>query len=167
MTRKDLTGIFFLFFFSLVMAFLYNHFSASGLALYGQWKTSKGVVSALSKTGDINPDIQINNPELIKQIVQDKTRIVLDVRPREVYNQGHLPGALSFPLIEFDQQVFQMLDSINKQEPLLVYCSSIECTDSHTVAQRLTNLGYVNVMVFSGGFRQWQEKGYEIKKNDG
>ena len=167
MTRKDLKGIFFLLFFSVMIAFSYNHFSVSGLALSGQWETSKGVVSALSKTDDIKADIQINTPEIVKQIIQDKKRIVLDVRPREAYNQGHLPGALSFPLIEFDEKIFQILDSIDTQVPLLIYCSSIECTDSHTVAQRLTLMGYDNIKVFSGGFRQWQEKGYEINKNDG
>ena len=69
--------------------------------------------------------------------------------------------------MEFDQKIIQILDSINRQSALLIYCSSVECTDSHTFAQRLTNLGYDNVKVFSGGFRQWQEKGYEIKKNEG
>jgi len=167
MTRNDLKGIFFLFFFSLIIAFSYNHFSVSGIALSGQWEPSKGVVSARPKADDVNDAIQINDPEIIKQIVQDKKRIILDVRPGEIYNQGHLPGALSFPLMEFDQKIIQILDSINRQSALLIYCSSVECTDSHTFAQRLTNLGYDNVKVFSGGFRQWQEKGYEIKKNEG
>jgi len=166
MILKDLKGIVFLLSFSLLTAFSYNYFSVSGLSLVGQWEPSKGVVSARSKTGDINADIQINTCEIIKQIVQDKTRIILDVRPREIYNQGHLPGALSFPLIEFDQNIMQFLDSVNRQSSLLVYCSSIECTDSHTIAQRLKDLRYDDIKVFSGGFRQWQEKGYEIEKNE-
>ncbi len=167
MTKKDLKGILFLLFFSLIIAFSYNHFSACGLALPGQWEPSKGVVSARSKTDDVNAAIQINDPETIKQIVEDKKRIILDVRPYEVYNQGHLPGAISFPLTEFDQKIVQILDSINRHSALLVYCSSVECTDSHIAAQRLIHLGYDNVKVFSGGFRQWQEKGYEIKKHEG
>lgn len=167
MSGKDLKGIFFLLFFSLIIAFSYNHFSACGLALSGRWEPSKGVVSARSKTDDVNAAIQINNPEIIQQIVQDKKRIVLDVRPRELYNQGHLPGALSFPLMEFDQKIIQILDSISRQSALLVYCSSVKCTDSHIVAQRLISLGYDNVKVFSGGFGQWQEKGYEIEKYEG
>jgi rhodanese-related sulfurtransferase len=166
MTLKDFKGIFFLVSLSLIIAFSYNYFSLSGLPLTGQWEPLNGVVSARSKTDSVNAGIQINNAEMIRQIVKDKKRIILDVRPREIYNQGHLPGALSFPLMEFDQNIVQIMDSIEQQSPLLLYCSSVECTDSHTFAKRLKSLRYDNIKVFSGGFRQWVEKGYEIEKNE-
>jgi rhodanese-related sulfurtransferase len=167
MTRKDFKGILVLVFFSLITAFSYNFLSLSGLPLSGQWEPSKGVVSARSKTDSVNADIQINNAEMIRQIVKYNKRIILDVRPREIYNQGHLPGALSFPLSRFDENIVQILDSIEQQSPLLLYCSSVECTDSHTFAKRLQSLRYDNIKVYSGGFRQWMEKGYEIEKNEG
>ena len=66
MTRNDLKGIFFLFFFSLIIAFSYNHFSVSGIALSGQWELSKGVVSARPTADDVNDAIQINDPEIKK-----------------------------------------------------------------------------------------------------
>lgn len=166
MVHKDIKGTFLLLFFALITAFSYNHLSPFGIALFGQWETSKGVVLAISKTDSVNAEIQINNPELIRRIVQKKERIILDVRPREIYDQGHLPSALSFPLMDFDQNLGQILGSINRQSAVLVYCSSFECTDSHTIAMRLINLRYNNVKIFSGGFRQWQEKGYKIEKNE-
>lgn len=165
-TRNDLKGLVILVFFALITAFLYNQLSPFGIPLFGQWKPSKGVVSAISHTDSGNASIQINNPDLVYQIVQKKERIILDVRPREIYNQGHLPHALSFPLEEFDEIVPQIFSSIERQAALLVYCSSVECTDSHTFATLLRNLRYSNVKIFSGGFRQWQEKGYEIEKNE-
>jgi rhodanese-related sulfurtransferase len=166
MTLKDLKGAFFLVFFALATAFFYNYFSPFGIALFGQWESSKGVVSAISKKSPVNTSIEISNLEMIKQIVDKKERIIIDVRPREVYDQGHLPFALSFPLMEFDQSVSHILSSLDRQSAILVYCSSIECTDSHTFAMRLKNLRYNDVKVFSGGFRQWQEKGYKIEKNE-
>ncbi|MCD4722660.1 MAG: rhodanese-like domain-containing protein [Desulfobacula sp.] len=166
MTPKDIKGIFLLFVFALTTAFFYNWFSPFGIALLGQWETSKGVVTAISKTDSVTASIEINNPMIIKQIVQKKEKIILDVRPREIYDQGHLPYALSFPLMDFDDSVGQLLSSINRQSAILVYCSSFECTDSHMVAQRLKNLRFIDVKVFSGGFRQWQEMGYEIEKNE-
>ena len=166
MALKDTKGVFFLLFFALVTAFFYNHVSPFGIPVLGQWEPSKGVVSAKSNTDSVNTSIEINNIDSIKQIVQKKEKIILDVRPREIYNQGHLPTALSFPLMDFDQNIGQILSSINRQAELLVYCSSIECTDSHTFATRLKNLRYDNIQVFSGGFRQWQEMGYKIEKNE-
>jgi len=164
--KKEIRGSFFLLAFALLTAFLYNHFAPNGIALFGQWETSKGVVTANSKTESINSSIEINNPEIVKQIIEDKKGIILDVRPREVYDQGHLPTSLNYPLIEFDEMVPKILGSMKRSNSIIVYCASFECTDSHTFAEQLIALQYSDVKVFSGGFRQWQEKGYEISKNE-
>lgn len=166
MVQRDLKGSFVLLFFAIITAFAYNHFSPFGIAMFGQWETAKGVVTANSKTDSPNGSIEINHPEIIHQIVEHKKRLVIDVRPRETYAQGHLPHAISFPLMAFDENIAQILGTIDRKAPVLVYCSSIECSDSHTFAQRLIRLRYEDVKVFSGGFRQWQEKGYEIEKNE-
>ena len=151
-------------FFALITSFFYNHLSPFGIALFGQWEPSKGVITAIARTEPLNASIEIVAIETIRKIVQKKTRTVIDVRPREIYDQGHLPSSLSFPLMDFDDEVPKLLKSIPRQSALLVYCSSFECTDSHTFSERLINLNYENVKIFSGGFRQWQEMGYEIEK---
>jgi rhodanese-related sulfurtransferase len=166
MIAKDIQGSVILIFFAVATAFLYNWFSPFGIPLLGQWETGQGVVTANSKNSSVNASIEINSPKTVLDIVQKKHRIIIDVRPREAYDQGHLPSALSFPLMEVDQGIGQVLGSIKRQAPLLIYCSSFECTDSHTFAQQLIGLKYEDVRVFAGGFRQWQEQGYEIEKNE-
>lgn len=166
MIKKDLKGMVILLGFAVVTAFLYNYISPFGIAFVGQWDTSKGVVTAISKDDTINTSLEINNPELVKKIIQKKERIILDVRPREMYDQGHLPSALSYPLMDFDEIIGEIFGSLKRESAILVYCSSFECEDSHAFAQRLRNLRYNNVKVFSGGYRQWQEKGYGIEKNE-
>ncbi len=164
--KKELKGGFYLIVFAIITAFLYNHFSPFGIALFGQWEISKGVVTANSRTESIDSSIEINNPEIVRQIIEDKKRIILDVRTREIYIQGHLPTSLNYPLKEFDELVPKLLGSIKRSDAVIVYCSSIECPDSHAFAEHLISLKYSDVKVFSGGFRQWQEMGYEIKKNE-
>ena len=166
MTLKEIKGTFFLIFFALTTAFFYNHFSPFGIALFGQWQTSNGVVNAISKTDLVNASIEINNPEIIRRIIQEKKRIVLDVRPLEFYEEGHLPGALSFPLMEFDTVIGKLLEMTDQQSPILIYCSGFECMDSHNFATNLENMRFTNVKVYPGGFRQWQEMGYDIEKNE-
>ena len=166
MTLKEIKGTFFLIFFALTTAFFYNHFSPFGIALFGQWQTSNGVVNAISKTDLVNASIEINNPEIIRRIIQEKKRIVLDVRPLEFYEEGHLPGALPFPLMEFDTVIVKLLEMIDQQSPILIYCSGFECMDSHNFATNLENMRFTNVKVYPGGFRQWQEMGYDIEKNE-
>jgi len=166
MTLKEIKGTFFLIFFALTTAFFYNHFSPFGIALFGQWQTSNGVVNAISKTDLVNASIEINNPEIIRRIIQEKKRIILDVRPLEFYEEGHLPGALPFPLMEFDTVIGTLLEMTDQQSPILIYCSGFECMDSHNFATNLENMRFTNVKVYPGGFRQWQEMGYDIEKNE-
>jgi len=166
MIQKDLKGMVILFVFSAITAFSYNFISPFGIALVGQWESSKGTVTAISKKDSVDNSLEINNPELVRQIIRNKERIVLDVRPREIYDQGHLPSALSYPLMDFDEIIGRILGSLKRESAILVYCSSVECTDSHTFAERLKKLRYNNIKVFSGGYRQWQEKGFEIEKNE-
>jgi len=144
----------------------FKHFSPFGIALFGQWETSKGVVSAISKKETITPSIEINNPDEVLRLIQTKERMILDVRQKDSFDQGHLPGALSFPLDEFDENVEDLFAAAQSDSAILVYCSSIECTDSHTFADHLIMPGYTDVKVFSGGFRQWQEMEYKIEKNE-
>ena len=165
-TLKDIKYLVFLLIFSISAAFLYNHFSPFGIAVFGQWEASKGVVNAMSKKEVFNFAIEINDPIRIQQIVENKERLILDARHKDFYDIGHLPGALSYPLFDFDENLDKLLNTFNKNSAILVYCSSIECTDSHTLATRLIELNYADVKVFAGGFRQWDEMDLKIEKNE-
>ncbi len=165
-TTKDIKNIIFLLIFSVSIAFLYNHFSPFGIAVFGQWETSKGVVNAISKNETFNFAIEINDPNRVQQIITKKERIVVDARHKDFYDMGHLPGALSYPLIDFDTNLDQMLSALGKNSAILVYCSSFECTDSHTLASRLIESNFTDVKVFAGGYGQWVELGFKIEKNE-
>jgi rhodanese-related sulfurtransferase len=166
MTGKDFKGVVILVSAAVITGLVFNYFSPSGIMLSGKWDPSQGVVDPVSRTGSLDSSIEINNPEIVKNIVEKKLRLVLDARPEFIYNQGHLPSAMSFPLVDFDERIAGFMHSVDRKQPILVYCSGPECTDSHTVAERLIHLGYENVRVFSGGFRQWQDRGYEIQENE-
>ncbi|MCP4022811.1 MAG: rhodanese-like domain-containing protein, partial [Desulfobacteraceae bacterium] len=141
MFKKDIIGALVLLALSIVIAFCFNHFYPNGIAYRGQWESAEGVISAKPKNDVINPAIEITEFDLIKKIVHEKRRIILDVRPRDIYRQGHLPGALSFPLENFDDELDQLFNTIQKQTAILVYCSSVQCPDAHTFASLLAEFG--------------------------
>ncbi len=164
MLRKtDVNGVILILFFSLGLGLGVNWFSPSGIALFGQWNTSQGVVTAKAKNDPVHSGIEINDPMKVYEIVTGNTMVVLDVRPEFSYEEGHLPGAHSFPLDEFDERIHRLLELVNKEAPVLVYCSGFQCTDSHTFADQLTAMGFSHVRVYGGGFEQWQEMGFEIE----
>ncbi len=166
MIKNDYAPIFFLLAISVFLAFFYNYLSPSGIALFGQWEKSKGVVSPNAKNEVIDNSIEISDPDLMKKIVEKKDNIILDVRNKDSYDEGHIPGALSFPLHEFDNVIEKLLELTTPVSSLVVYCSSIECSDSHTFAQQLNDMGFSNFKVYAGGYREWEEMGYEIENNE-
>lgn len=144
---------------ALLLSLAVNYLSPAGIGLVGQWDTRVGVVSAVP----VETAIEINNPVTARRIVLNRERIVLDVRPLFVYEAGHIPGAHSFPLNAFEENFDRLMDLVRRQSPILVYCSGLECEDSHSFARRLAELGFTDVRVYAGGFMQWEEMGFDIE----
>lgn len=149
---------------TLVLGLAVNALSPKGIQWIGQWDTSQGVVTARAKDDAVHSDVEINNPMKVKEIVEQGSHVVIDVRLRDAYAMGHLPGALSFPLAEFDEIMDELMGVVTRTSPILVYCSGFTCTDSHTFAQRLRDFGFTGVKVYAGGFREWEEMGFEIEE---
>ena len=81
--------------------------------------------------------------------------IILDVRTREEYEVGHIPGAILIPNDELEEKAAQMLP--DKDQLILVYCRSGR--RSKLAAEVLTELGYTNIREF-GGIIDWP---YEVE----
>ncbi len=163
MVVKHLPGALLLLFSALVIAVAVNRVSPKGIEWVGQWDRGKGVVTARSKSGPVLAEAEVHNPLKVLKMVQSRSRILIDVRLKDIYDMGHLPGALSFPLHEFDQRKEEFFQKIKPHDPVLVYCSGVTCTDSHTFAARLRGLGFTNVKVYAGGFQEWEEMGFDIE----
>ena len=52
-------------------------------------------------------------------MVQEEGAQLVDVLPREEYEDEHLPGAINFPLRELDRG---MIARLNRDAPVIVYC---------------------------------------------
>lgn len=82
--------------------------------------------------------------------------IILDVRTREEYDEGHVPGAICIPNEDIGDTGPEILS--DKEQLILVYCRS--GNRSKKAAEKLVFLGYENVVEF-GGIIDWE---YETVK---
>ena len=82
--------------------------------------------------------------------------IILDVRTREEYDEGHIPGAILIPNTEIEEKAEGVLT--DKDQLILVYCRSGR--RSKIAAEALVELGYTNIKEF-GGIIDWP---YEVEK---
>jgi rhodanese-related sulfurtransferase len=172
MTRSELKGVIILLTLAVVTAVAYNSLSPNGIPWIGQWNMPKqgdipkGGSRAVVKSVDPSFSMEIFDPAVVEKIIETKKRLLIDVRHRDFYDMGHLPGALSFPLADFDQDMDRFIETIDRKHPLLVYCSGLECPDSHTFAKRLIQLNYSDVKIFSPGFNGWEADGRKIETNE-
>jgi rhodanese-related sulfurtransferase len=69
----------------------------------------------------------------------DRGAQLVEVLPREEYDELHLPGAINVPLKELDPQAAARLD---RERPVVVYCWDALCDMSPRAATRLDQLGF-------------------------
>ena len=95
--------------------------------------------------------------EEAKEMMNSQTGyIILDVRTKEEYDQGHIPGAILIPDYEIEARAEEVLT--DKDQLILVYCRSGR--RSKLAAETLVALGYTNIAEF-GGIIDWP---YEVTK---
>ncbi len=83
----------------------------------------------------------------------------VDARPREQYEEGHLPGAFLLNEQEWDTQLFEHYETIVENDrPVVIYCGSEACQSSHKIAQKLREqVGMTDVYVLRGGWKEAQK----------
>ncbi|MBD1854004.1 MULTISPECIES: rhodanese-like domain-containing protein [Leptolyngbya] len=79
---------------------------------------------------------------------------ILDVRSRDVYNHGHIMGAMEFPM---DQLVELAQKNFEYKRDIYVYGATDEETTE--AARMLRQAGFVNVAELKGGLEAWKAVG--------
>ena len=102
--------------------------------------------------------LNITAEEAKKLMDSEEGCIILDVRTREEYDQGHIPGAILIPDTEIEAKAADLLP--DKDQLILVYCRSGR--RSKLAAQSLADLGYTNIREF-GGILDWP---YEVVQDN-
>lgn len=82
--------------------------------------------------------------------------LLLDVRPRLFFKDGHIEGAFCFPLVEFEK-VYQK-DFFSNARRVIVYCDGVDCDSAEVVAGALKRLGHAQVVVYRGGWKEWLQR---------
>lgn len=95
--------------------------------------------------------------ELLKR-VRSNLVTVLDVRPPEEYQSGHLPGAINVPLSELENH----LNELNPDQEIVAYCRGPHCILAFDAVARLREKG-LNARRLDGGFPEWRLEGLPVE----
>lgn len=145
-----------LLFVALATALFTNTIHPYRIPLIGDW--ANHVATKATEAG-----MQVVHAAGAKGMVEEGWTMILDARPLGDYDQGHLPGALSFPANDIESAFEQTLPILSQEDPILIYCFGRSCDESLQVADFLKDQGYTNLFLFAGGMEDWNVAGYDLE----
>ena len=83
---------------------------------------------------------------------------VLDVREREAFVAGHIPGARLLPRGQLELRVNEELTDPTRR--ILVYCEFGRISTLATATLR--QMGFHGAVALDGGMKAWRESGYPV-----
>lgn len=90
----------------------------------------------------------------VKKLIDEKAGVVLvDSRPRRVFEKGAIPTAVNIPDTEFDKHLDKL--PADKAALVIFYCGGLECVLSENSAAKAMKLGYTKVMTYAEGYPGW------------
>jgi adenylyltransferase/sulfurtransferase len=101
---------------------------------------------------------EISSPDALELSRSSSPPLFLDVRNREEWEEGFIPGALWIPRGNLEGRIEGHLPDHDRH--VVVYCAS--GSRSAFAVKTLEELGYTQVSNLSGGFVDWKRNGYDF-----
>ena len=129
-----------------------------------------GLWVVLAAANPVNAAMQGDIPRIsiedLKKMIDDKTPVtIIDVQPKDIYEAGHIKGAISIPWKS--QIALEDVWSLPSDQLIVTYC---DCgpgeSDSADAANQLINFGFENIKILKDpSIRGWKELEYPMEKN--
>lgn len=85
----------------------------------------------------------------MQQLLEKSSFLIIDVRSRQEYNEGHINGAINIPLFEIKSVIPKNIK--DKKQLIILYCSSgIRSKKAQII---LNSIGYTEVYNVKEGFK--------------
>ena len=96
----------------------------------------------------------------LTRLINRQNAVVVDLRNKEAFLNGHIVGALSIPLSELEKS--KKLDKF-KSEPIVLVCAA--GLESPKAATILAKNGKNNTFILAGGIRSWRDADMPLVKD--
>lgn len=103
---------------------------------------------------------EVSIADVKKMIDARENVIILDVRDKQEFDEGRIPGAINISRGMLEFKVAMIIPDKNAR--IIVYCSLDLRGPLATKA--MNDLGYKNAINLVGGLKAWKEAGYPLAK---
>lgn len=99
----------------------------------------------------------ISREELLTRM-KDGSATVLDVRPEDEFDAGHIPGSLNIPVADLEKA----LDSLSDATEVIAYCRGPYCVFSFETVAYLRERG-IKARRLEDGYPEWKAAGNPVE----
>ncbi|MDA3862424.1 MAG: rhodanese-like domain-containing protein [Deltaproteobacteria bacterium] len=146
-----------IFFFSLLVAFGFNHVYSNGIPLIR--KTPFEVSTDCPEVLGELPEITLDKLPRGSQKV-----VYMDARMADEFVRGHIQGAFFMPMYPVDNPNLKPLKKLEKGTWIIVYGSK-KVQNAQRLISLLMNEQIRGVHILKGGFKVWKDSGRKVEKH--
>jgi glyoxylase-like metal-dependent hydrolase (beta-lactamase superfamily II)/rhodanese-related sulfurtransferase len=127
-------------------------------ALRTNMSGGKTVVQLLSEASNVVPFVSLAELQS-RQAARANDFVILDVREKDAFAAGHVPGAKHLPRGQLELRVNDELPDPTMR--IVVYCEFGKI--STLAAATLRQLGFMRAAALDGGMKAWREGGFPVE----
>ncbi len=94
----------------------------------------------------------ISQQELLVRITDNSSPLILDLRPKEKYTTGHIPGALHVDFESYKKSLDDL--ALKKSQEIVLYCE--EGQRAKELESYLLGQGFFEVRLLEGQMKDWR-----------
>lgn len=113
------------------------------------------IVSTFRESKQVLESVTIS--ELIERMKQEEVTVI-DVRPEQEYNEGHIAGALNIPVDELSEK----LKELPEENEIIAYCRGPFCVFADEAVELLAQKGF-SVKRLEEGYPDWVLEGLPVE----
>ena len=102
----------------------------------------------------------VGTQELVR-LVNKENAVVLDVRERNEFMEGHIVDALNIPYASLESRLDEI--SKHKEKPIVIACKMGQ--HSGAAGTLLQKNGFTNVTRLTGGYAEWRAQNLPVVKS--
>lgn len=97
-------------------------------------------------------------PAEVKEALSLRTSVLIDVRSKLEFDEGHIDGAILIP----EPEIYSLTEDKVVDKNTLIFLYSNDDMNAGVATRLLNSMGYDRVRYMRGGIESWKSKGFGI-----
>ena len=97
-------------------------------------------------------------PNELTSLINKENAVLVDLRPKEEYEAGHIMSALNYPHQEFENQMHEL--ERYKERPIILVCDMGR--NSANISEKLKKADFKNTFRLKGGMMTWTQENLPV-----